>query len=275
MTDVFAEAALRAEQLLSRLAAAPVVVLTGVVDASGVSGGRLRGGAWTMHFSFAGWRLGHDDIDARRLTVRQPVQRQALDAFRAQIKPYAVLGVRARFLDDEEFGGPQAFLEAVIGEELHDCDLHRLADELQQPVTLSDDVLGVLRFDPRVDWFSGEVVWGSGTVRVHLHPGGDGELRTALRVAHALWDDQGRWTMQVREFAAARLLALKNDSWRDDDEPTVTANEFAEKLDVEAVTVDADGAFEFWCRDGGLFAGHAVLVRGTLEDGLQGAEMAG
>lgn len=275
MTDVFAEAALRAEQLLLRLAAAPGVVLTGVVDASGVSGGSIRGGAWTMHFSFAGWRLGHGDIDVRRLTVRQPVQQQELDAFRAQIKPYAVLGVRARFLDDEDLGGPQALLEAVIGEEPHDLGLNRLAGELQQPVTHIDGVLGALQLDRRVNWFSGEVPWGSNTVQVNLHPEGDGELRTALRVAHELWSNQGGWTIQVREFAATHLLALKNDSWRDDDEPALTAAEFAEKLDLEAVTVDADGGFEFWCSDGDLFSGHSVLVHGTLDGGLQGAEIAG
>jgi hypothetical protein len=186
MTDVFEEARLRAEQLLARLAAAPVVVLTGVVDASGVSGGSLRGGPWTMHFSFAAWRHGHGDIDVRRLTIRRPVQQQELDSFRAQIKPYVVLEVRARFLDDDGPNGPQALLDFAIGEEPHDLGLNSLAEELQQPVTLSDGVFGVLQLDRRVNWFSGEVEWGSNSVRVNLHPGVDGQVRTALQVAHTL-----------------------------------------------------------------------------------------
>jgi hypothetical protein len=44
--------------LLRRLAAAPLVKVTGVVDAAGASGGRFQGEKlWTLLFSFDAWRV--------------------------------------------------------------------------------------------------------------------------------------------------------------------------------------------------------------------------
>jgi hypothetical protein len=48
-----------------------------------------------------------------------------------------------------------------------------------------------------------------------------------------------------------------------------------ERISLESVTVSTDGAFEFLYQDGGLFDGHAIVVRGTLKDGPETADIYG
>lgn len=102
-----------------------------------------------------------------------------------------------------------------------------------------------------------------------------GQITSSLEVARELWANQLVWTEKVRKFSASRLLDLKNESWLDADEAPLAADDFARKVSIESVVVDADGACEFWLDDGALFAGHSIVVRGSVSNGLVEAEIAG
>lgn len=273
--DSLNEAVRRSEQLYDRMSSAPEVELTVVVGPSGASSGTFRGQTfWTMTCAVEGWRLGRLPIDRRRLMIRRRGRREELAAYRQQLTPYSVLRLRVRLLD-EPGSDPQALLEEVLGEEGIDVELTSLARELQQPVVYEDVSLGSFELDRRLNWFSGSVRWGTSSVGVNLVPDGSGQIASSLKVARELWTNQSAWTEKVREFAASRLLDLKNESWLDIGEAPLAAGDFASKVSMASVVVDADGACEFWLDDGALFSGHSIVVRGSVSDGLVEAEIAG
>lgn len=273
--DSLSEAVRRAEQLYDRMSNALEVELTVVVGPSGASRATFQGQSfWTMTCAAVGWRLGPLPMDRRCLMIRRRGRRDELQAYCQQLTPYSVLRVRARLLD-EPGSDPQALLEEVLGEQRLDVELTSLARELQKPVIYEDVALGSFKLDQRVNWFSGSVRWGTSSVGLNLMPDDRGQITSSLEVARELWANQLVWTEKVRKFSASRLLDLKNESWLDADEAPLAADDFARKVSIESVVVDADGACEFWLDDGALFAGHSIVVRGSVSNGLVEAEIAG
>lgn len=65
----------------------------------------------------------------------------------------------------------------------------------------------------------------------------------------------------AEERAVWGLLNIKNESWRDLEEPEVTPDEFRAALAVEGVWVHEDGSAEVYFAAGDLFWGHAVVVQ--------------
>ena len=94
-------------------------------------------------------------------------------------------------------------------------------------------------------------------------------------VARALWDAQPAWTARITDHATAELLEIKNCSWLDEGESPITPEQFKQRMVLEAVTVEADGSFEFSYDDGDLFWGHAIDVGGSLADGPTHAGISG
>jgi hypothetical protein len=92
-------------------------------------------------------------------------------------------------------------------------------------------------------------------------------VELALGVARSLWAAQREWSRRITDAAIKDFLDLKNESWLDEGESEPTQEEFAERMAVEAISIRADGSFEFWHDDGDLFWGHSIMVSGNLRDG--------
>ena len=275
-TDNFAEARLRQEQLLKQLTASPVVDVLGVVGPTGVSGGRSRGEElWTLRLTLEAWRIQSAGLQSRPLAVRRKVTNEELSTFRQSIRPYTVIRIRARVVSDSPFGGPEALLEVFSDVDRSDADLNNYAIQLQKPVSHHDSVLGTFTLDRRVNWFTGTTLWNGNPVSLNLSAREPAEIQAALRTAHSLWEAQSVWDQQVRDYATKALLPLKNKSWLAEDEVTVTADQFKQRMILEAVTVYSDGSFEFWHSDGDLFWGHSIQISGSLSKGLTDADIFG
>src|SRR5262249_31987940 len=147
------------------------------------------------------------------------------------------------------------------------------AEELQKPVTFEDPILGTFTLDRRVDWFIAQVVWAGESISLNLSE--SAEAQAALKTAHALWENQSEWNRRVRDYAIAKLLPLKNDTWLDEDEAELTPDEFNERMMLESITVNANGSFDFWHNDGDLFWGHSIQISGSLSEGLKRADIPG
>jgi hypothetical protein len=126
-----------------------------------------------------------------------------------------------------------------------------------------------------IGWFEGKAKWNRKTVALHLEPGEDGGIADAIKTAEALWAGQAAWQRKVDEFAVARLLPAKNDSWLGEGERELTPADFKKRMKLQSIYVAGDGRFEFWHEDGGLFGGHAIQISGTLQDGLTDADTPG
>jgi len=276
MTDAMHEHVLREKKLLEQLASCPIADISGVVDASGAVGAKGPGDdPWTVLFTFQAWRIEGQPLLSIGLTVRRVVRYEELDGFRALTAPYAVLRIRARLAVDSVYGCPQALLESVIGPDACDAELNAVAIELHRPVTYENRVLGTFTLDRRVGWFSGQAYWMGNRVRLNLRAESPQEAEAAAHTGEALLHESGIWTKRIRDHAVARLLTVKNDGWLEEGEKPLTADEFGDTMILETICVDPGGSFEFWYSDGGLFWGHAIVVRGDLAEGPRRADIGG
>lgn len=274
--DIFEAAKSRWRRLADLAAASPVAALSGVVAASGAAGVRSQGdAAWTLTFDLAAWRTPHSEVHSTRLVVRRTVSDEELRRLRAEIDSYAVVRLRARVVVDVSNGTTAAFLETLEGAETNDAELTALADRLRQPVSFDDARLGKFTLDRRIDVFSADVDWNGARASLSLSADTVEAAGAAIPTAHSLWASQREWDLRVRNFAARELLALKNESWLDEGESAVTMSEFAARMQIESISIDVGGSFEFWFADGDLFFGHAIRVSGTLAQGPTDAGIAG
>jgi hypothetical protein len=270
--DPLAESNRRLKLLEEELAAAPVVTVSGVVEASGVGGVQSYGQPlWTAVFSLDGWKLNDGPIEAKPLTVRKEMTESELDALRDDVTPYAVVKLEVRFVRVSIFGDSQSRLERVVGAS-SDAELVHHAADLQRPVHRNDSLLGEFTLDRAHDQFDANLKWEKRDVRLSVPKD---HFDGAVKTARALWASSAQWDEKIRTFAAKQLLELKNETWLDDDEAKVTPAEFKRRLVLTAIVIEDDGSFSFWFDDGDLFFGHEIHVTGTLKGGLKTATIEG
>ncbi len=80
---------------------------------------------------------------------------------------------------------------------------------------------------------------------------------------------------RAMEYAAAKLLPLKNDKWEEEDGHIVDKTEFLRRIRIASVTLDHDAEIVMYFDDGGLFHGHDILVTERPDGTLDRAEIQG
>lgn len=133
----------------------------------------------------------------------------------------------------------------------------------------------MLELDRRFDDYNGKAQWCGAEVRLSLSCADASEPRGALAAAASLFQDQAEWSKRVKEFAADRLLPVKNEYWLQDNEAELSREDFISRMTLEEISVDESGAFSFWHDDGDLFWGHSILINGDLTEGLTDADIPG
>lgn len=156
-----------------------------------------------------------------------------------------------------------------------DEHLAEILAEYLKTVYYEDAVLGRFELDRSVNFFEGFVTWNEQKVHYYFDNGGQERNTAALQVMHNMLSDAASWDQKIRTFAAQSLLDLKNDEWLDEDEEPLTMEEFSSRLKLQSIDTDYEGQFNFWFDDDDIFWGHSVVVTGTLQDGLQEANMEG
>lgn len=134
---------------------------------------------------------------------------------------------------------------------------------------------GVLAFDESVQWFEGVVRAGETEVRAALDTAVREEAIGRLPRLAELLDRLAQTDAAARLYAAEELLELKNDFWLNDDEEEVSEESFVARMELESLTLGADGAATLWYADGDLFGGHTICVEQGGDGEFSSAEMMG
>lgn len=144
-----------------------------------------------------------------------------------------------------------------------------------EPVFIKDS-LGEFKLDRKYDWFEGQINWLGSMEDVSLKKDEDKDTaRAALETLHMLMSDPAEWDKRLREYAAGELTGLAND-WREDGEnPDIKKEEFAERIGCPSFSIDNSGDFEAVYNDDDMFAGHWIVVCGTADGMLTGADIEG
>ena len=147
---------------------------------------------------------------------------------------------------------------------------------------ITDELLGEMTFDESLGSFEGEVEISGQNIYFGISVDDINDKETVDRLISEFKkfiSEFDKWDKRIREFSAEKLTDNANDWLRDsleDDEEFVeiTEEKFAERMVLNSIGFDENG-FDVYYDDDDMFWGHCILVYGTLENGIEEAEIAG
>ena len=263
-----------AAALAAQFGAEEVDILA-VTGANPFGGGEEDGGEEyrTVTLPLTAWREDDGPIHQEDTVLVALADEKVLPYLRRRAPGDSIIQARVRQgLDDDRF------LLVGMPAPMMDRELKAILDEQKKPVTFWESGLGTFTLNRAVGWFELETDWLDQPVRLEFDR--DENRADCLLHLHTLMDKQQEWDRRVRDFAADKLLELANqwaqEGGEEEEEPQeVTREDFMSRMELDAVQVYEDGAFDFWFNDGDLFWGHSIHVTGSLEAGPEDAQMEG
>lgn len=79
----------------------------------------------------------------------------------------------------------------------------------------------------------------------------------------------------ARDFCAAKLLDLKNETWLEEGEEPLSQDKFRNTIALCSIIAFGDGSFTLYFDDNDIFWGHSIAVEIDENLVLQDAELAG
>ena len=252
--------------IMNQLALAPLCEVTGVVQPHGAGGSSEDNGLWTLQVSLIAWRVNGGPVRRDTLTLRQQVLKDSLRPAMNCIQDYAIVRASVRLAEHNVMGSPQAMVFQWRSLNSTDPELQAAAEELKRPVQVVHADLGTLTLDRRVMHFDARLptAGASKGVRVSVRAEGDTPSASGIEAAVRVVRDLPAITAKARRWAAGDLHQVWDKNWREEGTPAIDVAAFGERFDLREIDVSAN-RLTFWFDDGGLFLGHAIEVRCSLD----------
>lgn len=201
-------------------------------------------------------------------------------------KSYRIKGLAAKEVDEgpEYINNPYRlggiYILELLEKDIKDEYLDNLLSEFNKPVIFISDVLGNLNLDKELGWLEGKSDWLGADAEIHVNVEEDlSDAEDGIKNLEEFYKNRKEWDSKLRAYAAKELIDSAND-WINSDnfeeeEIVLTEEEFADRIGIESVDVNADGNFTVMYDDDDIFAGHVVVVEGNMEDGPDSAYIEG
>ncbi|MDO4676501.1 MAG: DUF2262 domain-containing protein, partial [Anaerobiospirillum succiniciproducens] len=183
---------------------------------------------------------------------------------------------------------PHYCIVSVLDEHANCPELMPLLEEFRKEVVLEDEDLGTLVLNKDTALFEGKVDYGADRFTLYLEVDAlDKNTWTqALNAAKALICKGAYWDQPMCEFAAKELSDLANDYREEEDyddeslyAPSdleeISEEEFACRIYIFELIVNAGGEFTAYYNDDDMFSGRVITVTGSLEKGIEDANLKG
>jgi hypothetical protein len=258
-------------------------IVTGVVDAMGPSAiGPLTSQAgpnagWIGAVTLVAWRSDDGPVEVSPLRIEHPLGHglPSSDPWMASFRPRMVVKIRIAGEIGKKGLWPFAKFAEYLGE-ADDAELMKAADPILNPPDFVDADLGRFVADRHLpDSFNGTATWLGKPVDLTLSAESRDALPDCAATAQILLKDALRWQAEAEKKIVENLYQLWVDEWRPEGTPILSQAAFRARLTMPAITIYEGGAFEMEFGDGDLFAGHWILVPGSLEEGIEDAGLAG
>lgn len=138
---------------------------------------------------------------------------------------------------------------------------------------LLDPILGKLKFNKDTEWWEGTLHWNSTQICIQLSATDANDLQKAIESGRTIFENIENFERLAKEFAAEKLLDLRNDNWLEEDQDETSPEEFKSKISLDSIYVDSKGLFSFYFDDGDLFWGHSIETEGSISDGFSDASI--
>lgn len=271
----FADLRRREARLRRELSKAPLGELAGVVRPGGVGGSWGQGDkAWTLQIRLMAWRFEEGPVHETELVLRKRTSERTVRVMMDALSDFQVIRMRARVAPENLWGSPQALLIRLL-KHPKDLELAAVAAQLRKPVRAKHPPFGILTLDRASGTMEGKASWLGRRIGLTLVPSTGGGIEPTLEHARRLFRAQKSWTKRAADRIAADLYQTWREGWREDGRAGLTKKQFTSRMQLTSITVEPEGTFSLWFDDGDLFGGHAIVVRGSLRDGVGEADIAG
>ena len=123
--------------------------------------------------------------------------------------------------------------------------------------TLSDSVLGNIKWNDRYNWWEGESALNSGD-RFSFSISVDSEDEAIPPPIIERFNFLKQNENQIHQNIAAQMLELFNDTWSEGEQ--ITEQDFIKTTKLADASFSDDGDVELFYEDGDLFAGHSIVT---------------
>ncbi|EGG90747.1 hypothetical protein HMPREF0491_00618 [Lachnospiraceae oral taxon 107 str. F0167] len=169
-------------------------------------------------------------------------------------------------------------LVSVIEKDVKNPELEEILTEYKKPVIIGDDILGEPVYDKKIKSFEGHILWNNKNVDISLDVDKDNKsgITKARKAMKEMLSDSKRWDTDMRTFAAIKLTDLARD-WCESEEEAlkITEESFAKRITLRSISMTSGGSFTACFNDDDIFAGHCIIVNGSLKKGISSASMGG
>ncbi len=141
------------------------------------------------------------------------------------------------------------------------------------PEMIEDELLGRLIWEPRFEWWRGDVeIFPGHEIGVSFR-GEEAEVEEGIARARRTYEFIRRSEERLRRYAARGLLDIYNEEWNDGD--ALGEDEFIAQMSTESISFHSDGDAEVYYGEGGLFFGHMIVVSVGSNLEIMDADIAG
>ena len=169
-------------------------------------------------------------------------------------------------------------LVSVIEKDVKNPELEEILTEYKKPVIIDDDILGEMVYDRKIKSFEGHILWIDKNIDIYLDIDKDNKsgITKARKAMKELYLSAEKWDANMRTFAAEKLIDLARD-WCESEEEAlkITEESFAKRITLRSISMTSGGSFTVCFNDDDIFAGHCIIVNGSLKKGVSSASMGG
>lgn len=250
-----------------------------VTGANGLGAGKAgKEKFWSASVELTAWKEeSGGEVHQGEIRLCTPADDRLLNCLQISVKGDSVIRCCVRPSRDGRFLLMTGPVQAG-----NDPELEEILKEQTRKIIMEVEGFGTFTLDRTVDWFETRVDWLGDEICLSFDRDEEDAMERAAKTARTLMADQKIWDQRVREYAADELLELANE-WAeegaanesDEGEPTVSREQFMERMELESIQTEEDGGFDFWFGDGDMFWGHSIHVTGSVEDGPDSAGIEG
>lgn len=194
---------------------------------------------------------------------------------------YRILARRSKVSPKNQYNN-MFCLVRVLEEGVVNEKLDSVLKEYRKKITICDKDLCEFMLEKDLDMFEGSIERNGNKIILFLEVDKNDPKTwdTALENMKRFISELDARDSELRRFSAESLTELANDwladSVEDDEEmQEITEADFAQRIDLHEIAVDAESSYTVYYGDDEMFWGHSIEVCGTFDEGIESAEMVG
>jgi len=238
-------------------------IFTGIVTEDGVVKSSFMEDT-SMSFTLFAYIKNNSEIIEDNIYVTKKIR--SIDTKVKGIEPLSIVQISGK--EYTQYNQNRIRLNKLLKSNIKNERLGKILAKRKEPVIYESSTLGKFELDRRLDWFEGETDWNGRLIDVCLI-GEHDELDSIEKKAVLIVQNHQDWDTYIKEKICEELLSLKNETWLDEDEKPLTADEFISRIYLESINLNDTDEFQMSFNDGDIFWGHAITVETDLKKNIE------